>query len=81
MELDEELLDVLSNQIKTLDDKIQAHIPVFDGSRRLDGAFPNSAFTYDHQANEYTCPGGKSLKENTDAKWPNHDRAPAKMGS
>jgi len=42
---------------------ILPHIPVFDRSKRLDGAFPNSAFSYDHDTNAYTCPGGKSLKK------------------
>lgn len=42
---------------------IMPHIPVFDRSKRLDGAFPNSAFSYDHETNEYTCPGGKPLKK------------------
>jgi len=42
---------------------ILPHIPVFDRSKRLDGAFPNSAFSYNHETNEYTCPGGKPLKK------------------
>ena len=42
---------------------ILPHIPVFDRSKRMDGAFPTTAFSYDHKANEYTCPGGKKLKK------------------
>ena len=42
---------------------IEPHIPVFDKSKRLDGAFPNTAFTFDHEANEYVCPGDKRLKK------------------
>ena len=42
---------------------ILPHILVFDRSKRLDGAFPNSAFSYDHATNEYTCPAGKPLKK------------------
>lgn len=42
---------------------ILPHIPVFDRSKRMDGAFPNAAFSYDHETNEYTCPGGKPLKK------------------
>jgi len=42
---------------------ILPHIPVFDRSKRLDGAFPISAFSYNHETNEYTCPGTKPLKK------------------
>ena len=42
---------------------ILPHIPVFDRSKRQDGAFPNSAFSYDHATNEYTCPAGKPAQE------------------
>ncbi|MCP4314907.1 MAG: IS1182 family transposase, partial [Hyphomicrobiales bacterium] len=42
---------------------ILPHIPVFDRSKRMDGAFPNSAFSYDHEANEYRCPGDKPLRK------------------
>ena len=44
------------------DEGIEPHIPVFDKSERKDGAFPATAFTYDHTADQYTCPGGKPLK-------------------
>ena len=38
-------------------------LPVFDRSSRKDGAFPASTFTYNHKANEYTCPAGNKLKK------------------
>ena len=44
------------------DEGIEPHIPVFDKSERKDGAFPTTDFIYDHEADEYTCPGGKALK-------------------
>ena len=43
--------------------EIEPHIPVFDKSERKDGAFPTTAFTFDVEANEYTCPGEKKLKK------------------
>jgi transposase len=42
---------------------IAPHIPVMDKSERNDGAFPATAFAFDSDANEYTCPGGKKLKK------------------
>jgi len=42
---------------------ILPHIPVFDRSSRKDGAFPATAFTFNHKANEYTCPAGNKLKK------------------
>ena len=44
------------------DECIEPHIPVFDKSERKDGAFPATDFAYDHEADQYTCPGGKPLK-------------------
>jgi transposase len=44
------------------DEGIEPHIPVFDKSERKDGAFPATDFAYDHEADQYTCPGGKPLK-------------------
>ena len=41
---------------------IEPHIPVIDHSARRDGTFDRSAFTFDHEADRYTCPGGKVLK-------------------
>jgi hypothetical protein len=40
---------------------IEPHIPVFDKSKRRDGCFEKADFTYDHQADAYTCPAGKQL--------------------
>jgi transposase len=42
---------------------IEPHIPVFDKSERRDGTFSRSEFTYDHEADAYTCPAGKVLKQ------------------
>lgn len=42
---------------------ILPHIPVFDKSKRKDGTFPSTVFTFDHEANEYICPAGKRLKK------------------
>jgi hypothetical protein len=36
-------------------------VPVFDKSRRTDGTFSRSDFTYDHDGDVYLCPGGKML--------------------
>ena len=41
--------------------EIAPHIPVFDKSNRTDGTFSRADFMFDPDANEYTCPGGKSL--------------------
>jgi Transposase DDE domain len=47
-----------------LDDRqISPHIPVFDKTDRADGAFPNTDFSFDPVADEYTCPGGNKLKK------------------
>ena len=40
---------------------IEPHIPVFDKSKRTDGTFSRSEFTYDHERDVYVCPGGKTL--------------------
>jgi transposase len=40
---------------------IEPHIPVFDKSARKDGTFAREDFTYDHGADTYTCPDGKTL--------------------
>jgi transposase len=40
---------------------IEPHIPVFDKSKRTDGTFSRSEFTYDHERDVYVCPGGKKL--------------------
>lgn len=41
---------------------IAPHIPVWDKSARKDGSLSRSDFTWDAQANEYRCPGGKALR-------------------
>ncbi len=41
---------------------IEPHIPVFDKSRRKDGTFSRSDFTFDIERDVYVCPGGKTLK-------------------
>ncbi|MTH66734.1 IS1182 family transposase [Paracoccus shanxieyensis] len=43
--------------------QITQHIPVFDKTERADGTFPNTAFSFDPVADEYTCPGGRKLKK------------------
>lgn len=40
---------------------IEPHIPVFEKGR-TDGSFGRGDFTYDHQTDSYTCPGGKVLR-------------------
>jgi len=40
---------------------IAPHVSVFDKSVRNDGTFSREEFTYDHQRNIYSCPGGKPL--------------------
>jgi transposase len=41
---------------------IEPHIPVWEMSRRKDGTFSRSDFTFDAEANLYRCPDGKTLK-------------------
>jgi transposase len=41
--------------------QITPHIPVFDHSTRTDGTFSRSDFTFDPEADLYTCPAGKEL--------------------
>ncbi len=40
---------------------IEPHIPVFDKDR-TDGSFTRADFTYGHNRDFYTCPGGKELR-------------------
>jgi transposase len=40
---------------------IEPHIPVFDKSARTDGTFSREDFAYNHGADTYTCPAGKTL--------------------
>jgi len=41
---------------------IAPHIPVWDKSTRTDGTFSRSDFEWDEAADEYRCPGGKTLR-------------------
>jgi len=41
---------------------IAPHIPVWDRSKRDDGNFSTSDFTFDEGRDLYVCPGGKTLK-------------------
>jgi transposase len=43
------------------DEGIEPYIPVIDKSHRQDGTFSRDDFTYDHDSDSYTCPGGKQL--------------------
>ena len=42
---------------------IEPHISVFDKSGRSDGTFERADFTYDHRADVYVCPAGKTLRQ------------------
>ncbi|WP_239806810.1 transposase [Croceicoccus hydrothermalis] len=41
---------------------IEPHIPVFEKSARNDGTFARSDFIYDHEDDNYICPGGNRLR-------------------
>ena len=41
---------------------IEPHISVIDHSKRRDGTFERADFTFEHEGDHYTCPGGKILK-------------------
>ena len=43
--------------------KIEPHVPVWDKGERDDGTFSRSDFVFDPDANSYTCPAGKTLKQ------------------
>lgn len=43
--------------------RIAPHIPVLDTSRRVDGTFRRADFIFDPNRNQFTCPGGKLLKQ------------------
>ncbi len=45
-----------------IEHKIVPHIPVWDKSKREDGTFSREDFSFDHDANVYVGPGGKTLK-------------------
>jgi transposase len=42
---------------------IEPHIPVIDKSQRQDGTFERADFAFDREADAYTCPAGKLLKQ------------------
>ena len=41
---------------------IEPHVPVWEKSHRSDATFTRWDFEWDAQANQYRCPGGKSLR-------------------
>ena len=41
---------------------IEPHVPVWDKGERSDGTFSRSDFSFDEEADHYTCPNGKELK-------------------
>lgn len=41
---------------------IEPHVPIFDKTRRKDGTFERESFQWDQEANEYRCPGGKTMR-------------------
>ena len=43
--------------------RIAPHIPVLDTSRRVDGALRRADFAFDPERDQFTCPGGKLLKQ------------------
>lgn len=42
---------------------IEPHVPLWEKGERHDGTFSRSDFIFDAEANQYTCPGGKELKQ------------------
>jgi len=42
---------------------IEPHVPVWDKGERDDGTFSRSDFVFDADANRYTCPAGKTLRQ------------------
>jgi hypothetical protein len=44
------------------DKRIAPHVPVWDKSERKDNTLSSSAFEWNAQANEYTCPQGHALR-------------------
>jgi len=44
-----------------LEHGIEPHVTVFDKSARKDGTFSRDDFTYDHEQDIYSCPGGRML--------------------
>lgn len=42
--------------------RIEPHVPVWDKSKRTDGTFSRSDFTWNEQENEYRCPAAKIMR-------------------
>jgi len=43
--------------------QIAPHIPVYDTSKRVEGALRRTDFTFDPESDRFTCPGGKLLMQ------------------
>ncbi len=43
--------------------QIAPHIPVYDTSKRVEGALRRTDFAFDPERDQYTCPGGKLLMQ------------------
>ncbi|MFN4359045.1 transposase [Sphingopyxis alaskensis] len=56
---------------------IEPHIPVFDHSSRSDGIFERAAFVFDHDRDQYDCPGGKPLRRARRSDAVKRDSPPA----
>jgi hypothetical protein len=48
---------------------IEPHVPVWEKAERKDGTFSRSDFRYDAEADEYTCPAGKRLRQYWTSGW------------
>ena len=59
---------------------IAPHIPVVDKSGRKDGTFERAEFTYEAEADAYTCPGGKALKQSRRAFTKPREKKPDEDG-
>jgi len=46
------------------DKGIEPHVPVWDKSERSDGSFGRLDFSFDEEADHYTCPNNQHLKRN-----------------
>src|SRR5919107_1021950 len=57
---DNYLIDLKSAVIVD-EQKIEPHVPVIDKSERQDGTFSRSDFSYDPEADTYSCPESKTL--------------------
>jgi hypothetical protein len=59
---------------------IAPHIPVVDKSGRRDGTFERADFTYEAEADVYTCPNGKELKQSRRAFAKSREKKPDEDG-